>query len=407
MFSCGGMRYQQSWTRGGAGDASTARRTSRPPSIARWQLGINHFETARGYGTSEAQLGPALARHPRDAFMLQTKVRPIDDPREFERSSRSRSRCLQVDTWICSPSTGSTRPQCLDHNCGRAAAGRWPIASAARAASGTSASPPTAPPGSSSRRSRPARFDYVNLHYYYIFQDNRPVLGAARRARHGRVHHQPDRQGRAAAECAPKLRALCAPLSPLVFNDLWCLAHPDIHTLSLGAARPSDFDEHLQVLPLLADPQRAQALVPPIVARLEAAYARRSARTSRARWREGLREWTELPGRINVRRILWLRQPGARLRSASTSRRSATRHDARRPLGPGRARRRLRRRATSNARSPDSPFRTEIPGLLGQAHAGAAQPGGRGAALIRRIPREAEEPSPSNFLPAPPIPVRF
>lgn len=27
--------------------------------------------------------------------------------------------------------------------------------------------------------------------------------------------------------------------------------HRQVHTISLGAARPTDFDEHLQVLPLL------------------------------------------------------------------------------------------------------------------------------------------------------------
>ena len=30
-----------------------------------------------------------------------------------------------------------------------------------------------------------------------------------------------------------KLKELTAPLSPMVFNDLFCLSHPEIHTLSL------------------------------------------------------------------------------------------------------------------------------------------------------------------------------
>jgi len=44
---------------------------------------------------------------------------------------------------------------------------------------------------------------------------------------------------------------LTAPVSPMVFNDLFCLKDPRIHTLSLGAARPADFDEHMKVLPYL------------------------------------------------------------------------------------------------------------------------------------------------------------
>jgi hypothetical protein len=45
---------------------------------------------------------------------------------------------------------------------------------------------------------------------------------------------------------APQSQA-CKPLSPLAFNDVWLWAHEDpvLHTLVVGAARPSDFDEHV------------------------------------------------------------------------------------------------------------------------------------------------------------------
>jgi len=45
-----------------------------------------------------------------------------------------------------------------------------------------------------------------------------------------------------------KLKELCAPLTPMQFNDLYCLARPQVHTLSCGAARPGDFDEHIRAL---------------------------------------------------------------------------------------------------------------------------------------------------------------
>ena len=38
------------------------------------EVGINHIETARGYGTSELQLGRVLPSLPRDQIILQTKV---------------------------------------------------------------------------------------------------------------------------------------------------------------------------------------------------------------------------------------------------------------------------------------------------------------------------------------------
>ena len=30
------------------------------------------------------------------------------------------------------------------------------------------------------------------------------------------------------------------------FNDLYCLARKEVHTLSCGAAKPADFDEHVR-----------------------------------------------------------------------------------------------------------------------------------------------------------------
>ena len=45
--------------------------------------GINHFETASGYGTSELEMGYTLRDIPRDSFILTTKVTPKDSNDEF------------------------------------------------------------------------------------------------------------------------------------------------------------------------------------------------------------------------------------------------------------------------------------------------------------------------------------
>ena len=37
---------------------------------------MNHIETARGYGSSEYQLGFILPSFPRDEIMVQTKIGP-------------------------------------------------------------------------------------------------------------------------------------------------------------------------------------------------------------------------------------------------------------------------------------------------------------------------------------------
>jgi predicted aldo/keto reductase-like oxidoreductase len=99
------------------------------------------------------------------------------------------------------------------------------------------------------------------------------------------------------------LRELCAPLHPIVFNDLFCLSAPGIHTISVGAARPEDLELHLQAVQLL--PQAAQVL-PPIVARLEQVRREVLGDAWLASWQQGLPAWQDTPGQINLPTLLWL-----------------------------------------------------------------------------------------------------
>ena len=61
------------------------------------ELGINHIETARGYGTSEIQLGKVLPTFERDRIIVQTKVTPRKDPKEFLATFEKSIKNLQLD----------------------------------------------------------------------------------------------------------------------------------------------------------------------------------------------------------------------------------------------------------------------------------------------------------------------
>jgi hypothetical protein len=90
-----------------------------------------------------------------------------------------------------------------------------------------------------------------------------------------------------------------------VFNDLFCLSAPGIHTISVGAARPEDLHLHLEAVALLP---RAGELLPPILERMDA--ARRSALGEEwlASGHQGLPRWEDTPGEINVPVLLWLHE---------------------------------------------------------------------------------------------------
>jgi uncharacterized protein len=98
VFSCGGMRYQQSWDDLAPEKVEEAGQRNLEATILRaLELGINHIETARGYGSSEMQLGWILPRLPREKMIVQTKVAPFADPKEFLATFNKSMAYLKLD----------------------------------------------------------------------------------------------------------------------------------------------------------------------------------------------------------------------------------------------------------------------------------------------------------------------
>lgn len=305
LWSCGGMRFQQSWSAGTPVSAVSQRHVESVIDRA-LDLGVSHIETARGYGTSEVQVGRALRRHPRDRFILQTKVAPREDPSAFEAMLQESFTRLQVDRVDLFAFHGLNRPDQIDWTLRPGGCLEVAERLQRQGRIGHIGFSTHAPCDQIIRIIESDRFAYVNLHYYYVLRDNAPAITAAARHDVGVFIISPSDKGGRLWEPTDKLLRLCAPLSPMAANDLFCLANPAVHTLSLGAAQPSDFDEHLRILPLLASPASIEGALAPIVARLDAAYRDALGADFAARWREGIPPWPEVPGGVNVRFIVWL-----------------------------------------------------------------------------------------------------
>ena len=147
-------------------------------------------------------------------------------------------------------------------------------------------------------------FDYVNLHWYYIHQQNWPAIEAAHRGDLGVFIISPSNKGGMLYRPPARLVELCKPLHPLVFNVLFCLARPEVHTLSVGASKPEDFDLQMTALPLL---EQAEQLLPMILERLHQALVDAVGPEAARSTAEGLPQWEETPGHVNLPTILWLR----------------------------------------------------------------------------------------------------
>lgn len=306
VLSAGFMRAMHSWQ---DVDAAAIERQSQDnlEAVAReaLRLGINHFETARGYGTSERQLGCVLPSLARDSFILQTKVAPQADPENFVAAVLDSLQRLRVDRVDLLAIHGINTHRDLWHACrpeGCLAAARELQRQGRVGWVGFSGHGPTEVIVEAIRHGPEGGFDYVNLHWYAIFQQHTPALLEARAKDMGVFIISPSDKGGRLYHPPELLRGLSAPLTPMQFNDLFCLARPEIHTISIGAARPSDFAEHIGALAHLGDHDLINAVAGRWQAAMEAATGegRPDAHWSR------YPPWEEVPGYINIRFILWL-----------------------------------------------------------------------------------------------------
>jgi hypothetical protein len=308
VFSCGGMRYQHQWQDTSLDKIPPANQANLEATIRQaLALGINHIETARGYGTSEMQLGQILPQFPREQLIIQTKISPKAKSEDFQSAFEQSLAYLQLDYVDLLGLHGINTPELLEYSLRPggclAQARQWQREGRVRFI-GFSTHAPTS---LICQAIQTGEFDYVNLHWYYIFQDNWPAIVAAAQQDMGVFIISPNNKGGNLYDPPPRLVELCAPLSPMVFNDLFCLSHPPVHTLSIGAARPRDFLEHLQALDYLAEPDGLPGLLNPIVERLEQRLVEALGQDWLATWQEGLPTPEETPGNINIGKILWLR----------------------------------------------------------------------------------------------------
>ena len=304
VLSVGGMRFQQSWSDLSWNEISTPSQSNLQATVARArEAGLHHLETARHYGTSERQLGHVLTSLDDTRRILQTKVPPRDDPQVFEAELERSMALLGCDHLHLLGIHGINLPEhlqqtlhpggCLD------VVRRWQRDGRIGHV-GFSTHGPT---DLILEAIASDAFDYVNLHWYYIQQANQPAIAAARRHDMGVFIISPTDKGGHLHSPSTRLLELCAPLHPIVFNDLFCLTAPGVHTISVGAARPADLDLHLQAVAQL---DAAPRLLPPIMERLEGQRRLRLGANWVNTWSQGLPRWHDTPGTVNIPVLLWL-----------------------------------------------------------------------------------------------------
>ena len=204
------------------------------------ELGINHLETARGYGASEVFLGVALQRLAvsREQVYITTKIGLTADGGALERQIDESLQRLQVNyldglalhglnTWehlaLVEAGGGAAVERAVAdgrvRHLGFSTHGSLAVIQAAIATD---------------------RFAFVNLHYSVFFQRNAPALDLAQQKDMGIFIISPADKAGLLHTPPDTLRDLCAPLSPLAMNYRFLLSDPRITTLSVGPANPQE-----------------------------------------------------------------------------------------------------------------------------------------------------------------------
>ncbi len=211
-------------------------------------FGINHLETARGYGKSEQFLGRFLQEQrliSREQVYITTKLTPTPDPEKMSQWIDESLQRLQLDYIDCVAIHGVntwehleriTKPngcflpleRALDEgkirHVGFSTHGRLEVILAAI---------------------ETGLFEFVNLHYYYFFQHNAPAIALASRKDMGIFIISPGDKGGLLYTPSALLKDLCAPFSPLALTYRFLLSDNRITTLSAGLSQPNEFNSVL------------------------------------------------------------------------------------------------------------------------------------------------------------------
>ncbi len=210
-------------------------------------LGINHIETAQGYGKSEEYLGLILPTLAREKIYITTKLTPTSDPSLIEQSLDQSLERLKVSYVDCLAVHGINTPEhlkiitqekgCL--NVLQKALNDGRIKHLGFSTHGSLALILEA--------IKTDLFEFINLHYYYFFQRNNPAIDLAIQKDMGIFIISPADKGGQLYTPSKTLKDLCKPFSPLHLTYRFLLSDRRITTLSLGAENESELIEPLKL----------------------------------------------------------------------------------------------------------------------------------------------------------------
>ena len=210
-------------------------------------LGINHIETARGYGKSELYLGNILQKLDRKNFYITSKICPTENAEQMRSQIDESLVRLQIDYLDCLAIHGVNTEEhfkiITDPNgCLKAIQEALKIGKIRYLGFSTHGSLELI-----LKTIQTDLFEFVNLHYYYFFQRHEAAIALAQEKDLGVFIISPTDKGGMLHTPPETLTQLCQPFTPMELNYRFLLSDRRITTLSIGPADAEQLINPLQI----------------------------------------------------------------------------------------------------------------------------------------------------------------
>ena len=211
------------------------------------ELGINHLETARGYGDSEALLRRALQSIDRAKVLVTTKVQPVASYDAFMKDFDASMSALGIDVLDNLDVHGINNPEQFawavdERGTWRAVRKLLDSGAVRHVGFSTHGKPPIV-----LQTINTGLFESINLHYYWFNQMHEAAIARAAELDMGVFIISPNEKGGMLFNPTPRLRELSEPFHPMHLAQRWLLSDPRVHTLSVGPTTATELDLHMQV----------------------------------------------------------------------------------------------------------------------------------------------------------------
>ena len=337
IVSLGTMRFQQAWgTSVETMEDVTPECQANVVNVIRYaaKLGVNHIEAARGYGSSEMQIGEALrtlfksGELQREDLIIQTKVPTRQTASEFRDLLERSFRELQVDYFDLFSFHGLNFDHQYDLLFNNGEDGNLIDVIKEYMAKGKIRHvgfSTHAPPALIRRLIETDQFSYANIHYHWCgsytasgdgnLGGNLEIIRLMKEKDMGVFVISVFDKGGMLYAPSKRLRSLTLPeLEPIAFGSQFLWEHErvdeesaPVHTVSCGAARPSDLDQpavaaYMRTL----SPEFVSERVDRIVSKLNAAQVGALGQDWMRTWHFGLPNALSSSSAIQICNIVWL-----------------------------------------------------------------------------------------------------